>query len=300
MMKKWITATLCFVLLLTFAACRQEEEDSIRKRQKDTPRETTAETQAETTEETQPKMTLEQFVEQTKGIWIKEDSIDQMYGDQCSFSALVIGEDYICTAWYPGEFDRSGTIDGFKVLEENVFELPLVFEAGDYMGDYYPESTDTVTITFVEEGKLQAEYSGGYVLYLAYGGQDFEEANRTAGKLLKQQRQWEKMWEAWGDGTAQSPYMELMNYLAEVENGGHSQYFFNMGQVGDLEKELSALEQVLPEHLKDNLKEAYAAYLILEEQDDDNAQSTLNQCDSVVYEYEDELMDLLEQYAAQF
>ena len=181
-MKKWIAAFACIVFLLTLAAC-QQEEDSIRKRRKNTTKETvvtTAETTVETTAETEPEMTLEEFLVLTEGIWIQKDSINDMGGGQCSFSALVIGKEYICSAWYPGEYDRAGTIDGFEILGDNIYKIPLVFEAGEHMGDYYPESTSAVTFSFMDDGQLKVEYDSGYTAVLVYGGRDFDEANKTA------------------------------------------------------------------------------------------------------------------------
>ena len=45
--------------------------------------------------------------------------------------------------------------------------------------------------------------------------------------LTEDQRKWNKMWELWGDGNVESPYGEIMTYQSEINNGGHSQYFFN-------------------------------------------------------------------------
>lgn len=182
-MKKLIAIIMTLALLLTFSACAQQEEESTHRRRRRTTKqtvETTVETMVETTAETEPEMTLDEFIALTKGIWIEEDSVTYMNQNERSFTALVFGEDYICAAWYPGEYDRPGTIDGFNVLEENVFEIPLIFKAGEHMGDYLPESSATVTITILEDGRLMAEYDSGYCMVLVYGGQDFEEANRTA------------------------------------------------------------------------------------------------------------------------
>jgi len=38
-------------------------------------------------------------------------------------------------------------------------------------------------------------------------------------------RKWNRMWDLWVEGSAESPYSELMEYESEVNNGGHSQYF---------------------------------------------------------------------------
>ena len=108
--------------------------------------------------------------------------------------------------------------------------------------------------------------------------------------LNKEQLQWNKMWDLWVEEKADSPYAELMTYQSEINNGGHDQYFLNVENTSDLEKEISALEQVLSAELKDNLRKAYQAYLALEEnEDDEDAEETLEECDDTFYEYEEEI-----------
>ena len=106
------------------------------------------------------------------------------------------------------------------------------------------------------------------------------------------------MWELWEKGRADSPYAELMTYQSEVNNGGHDQYFFNVGNTGDLQKEMSVLETILPPTLQKNLKKAYDAHLILEDnEDDEQAEEVLEQCDDVFYETEEEINRILKGYA---
>ena len=113
------------------------------------------------------------------------------------------------------------------------------------------------------------------------------------------QKKWNKMWELWADGQADSPYCELMNYQGEVNNGGHYQYFDNTQNTGDLQKEMSVLETILPETLKLNLQRAYRAYLLLEENcDDDQAEEIMEQCDNMFYEKEDYINLALQNYAS--
>ena len=38
-----------------------------------------------------------------------------------------------------------------------------------------------------------------------------------------------KLWELWEAGKIDSPLAELMTYQAEINNGGHDQYFLNVG-----------------------------------------------------------------------
>lgn len=96
-----------------------------------------------------------------------------------------------------------------------------------------------------------------------------------------------KLWELWEAGKIDSPLAELMTYQAEINNGGHDQYFLNVGSKGSLSEEMAALESVLSAKLKRNLKKAHKAYLALEEdEDDEKAEETLEQCDDVFYENE--------------
>ena len=118
-------------------------------------------------------------------------------------------------------------------------------------------------------------------------------------ELNKEQLQWNKMWDLWVEEKADSPYAELMTYQSEINNGGHDQYFLNVENTSDLEKEISALEQVLSAELKDNSRKAYQAYLALEEnEDDEDAEETLEECDDTFYEYEEEINKALEEYAS--
>ena len=87
-------------------------------------------------------------------------------------------------------------------------------------------------------------------------------------ELTEEQLKWDKMWDLWSDGEAKSPYAELMTYQSEINNGGHSQYFFNIENNDDLSKEISALETILSNKLVANLHMAYKAYLILKENEE--------------------------------
>ena len=118
-------------------------------------------------------------------------------------------------------------------------------------------------------------------------------------ELTVEQQKWNKMWELWTEEKVETPYAELMTYQSEINNGGHSQYFTNVENIGDLQKEMSALEQILSKKLGINLKKAYKAYLVLEEnQDDEKSEETLEQCDDVFYENEEEINCALEEYAS--
>lgn len=129
---------------------------------------------------------------------------------------------------------------------------------------------------------------------------DFFKKKKTETGLTDEQLRWNKIWDLWAEGKAKSPYSELMTYDGEVNNGGHDQYFFNTGNSGDLENELSALKQLLPEEFIDNLNKAYQAYLVLEEdEENEEAEEVLEECDSFFYENEETITDILKTYASE-
>ena len=108
----------------------------------------------------------------------------------------------------------------------------------------------------------------------------------------------DKLWDMLTEEQAPSPYAELMTYQSEINNGGHDQYFLNVDNVSDLQKQLETLGGILPDMLKANLKRAYNAYLVLESnEDDEEASEILEQCDDVFYENESEINTILESYA---
>ena len=91
---------------------------------------------------------------------------------------------------------------------------------------------------------------------------------------------------------------ELMTYQSEVNNGGHLQYFDNLENVGDLQKEVSQLNRILPQILKDNLLKAYNAYLVMLKQDqDDETEIVFEKYDEIYYENEESINQLLEKYS---
>lgn len=116
-------------------------------------------------------------------------------------------------------------------------------------------------------------------------------------ELTEAQLKWNKIWELWTEEKAESPYAELMTYQSEVNNGGHSQYFCNVENVGDLQKEIAELERALPFDLNENLQKAYQAHLILEKTEDEKAEEIMERCDDAFYENEQIINQLLEKYA---
>lgn len=125
----------------------------------------------------------------------------------------------------------------------------------------------------------------------------FKDRKKSKKELTEREVSWNKMWDLWVQGEIPSPYNELMSYQSEVNNGGHDQYFLNTGNISDITKELSALSQILPHKLTENLNEAYRAYLVLEkDEDDEKAEAVLENCDEVFFKNEQEITDILEKY----
>ncbi len=93
--------------------------------------------------------------------------------------------------------------------------------------------------------------------------------------LTEEQIKWNKLCDLWAEEKLESPYQELMTYQSEINNGGHSQYFTNIENYGDIEKEMSVLHRVLSPELRINLQQAYQAYLILCEKEDKSAEEAI-------------------------
>ena len=122
---------------------------------------------------------------------------------------------------------------------------------------------------------------------------------KNKAELTDEQKKWNKMWDLWAEGRADSPYAELMTYQSEVDNGGHDQYFFNIENIGDLQKEMAVLDTVLPVKLRENLQNAYNTYLKpTNEESDEQTGTILSQYDNEFYEAEEEINCILREYAS--
>ena len=106
-----------------------------------------------------------------------------------------------------------------------------------------------------------------------------------------------KMWDMWADGQIESPFQDLMTYQSEVNNGGHSQFFFNLDNTDDVNAIVKETLSILPEVHKRNLEEAYSAYKKYNEVDDDKMEEIFDNCDDVFYENEELINEVLEKYA---
>ena len=118
--------------------------------------------------------------------------------------------------------------------------------------------------------------------------------------LTEENKQWNKMWDLWANGEIQSPYNELMTYQSEINNGGHGQYFVNTENTSDLLKEMSGLNSILSDTLKENLKTAYEAHLLLEQDEtNEEAEAVLEKCDDVFFQNEKDINAILESFCKQ-
>lgn len=122
---------------------------------------------------------------------------------------------------------------------------------------------------------------------------------KRKSELSREQKKWNKMWDLWAENRADTPYAEVMTYQSEVNNGGHDQYFLNVEQTGDLQAEISILENVLSEELRSNLLTAYDAYQMLaDKESDEEWEAILERCDDAFFKNEEEINRILKAYAA--
>lgn len=120
---------------------------------------------------------------------------------------------------------------------------------------------------------------------------------RKEEELPVQDQKWNKMWDLWVEGQAESPYAEIMEYDSEVNNGGHSQYFFNVANCGDVTAAAQVLSASLPEPLLSNFRRGYEALAAQKDICDDENDELFDQCDDVFYDNEQVLLDMLTEYA---
>ena len=110
----------------------------------------------------------------------------------------------------------------------------------------------------------------------------------------------DKMWDLWAVNKLDLPCAKLMKYESEVNNGGHSQYFFNVANCGDLAAEVEAVLSMLPEPLRENLARGYAAFSAQDDISDDVNDKLFEECDDVFYEHEQLIIDIIYETAKNF
>ena len=110
----------------------------------------------------------------------------------------------------------------------------------------------------------------------------------------------DKMWDLWAINKLDLPCAKLMKYEREVNNGGHSQYFYNVANCGELEAEVEAVLSMLPEPLRENLARGYAAFSEQDDISDDVNDDLFEECDDVFYEHEQLIIDIIYETAKNF
>ena len=110
----------------------------------------------------------------------------------------------------------------------------------------------------------------------------------------------DKMWDLWAINKLDLPCAKLMKYESEVNNGGHSQYFYNVANCGDLAVEVEAVLSMLPEPLRENLARGYAAFSEQDDISDDVNEELFEECDDLFYEHEQLIIDILYEAAKSF
>ena len=128
----------------------------------------------------------------------------------------------------------------------------------------------------------------------------FDLFKKKNNKPLTTDEKLNKMWELWAEEKLDLPCAKLMKYESEVNNGGHSQYFFNVANCGDLAVEVEAMLSMLPDPLRENLARGYAAFTAQENNDDDVNDELFEKCDDVFYQHEQLIIDMLYEAAKSF
>ena len=114
---------------------------------------------------------------------------------------------------------------------------------------------------------------------------------------LTAEERWNTIWELWEIGDLPSPLENLLTYESEVNNGGHSQYFFNVANGGDLAVEVEAVLSIQPEPLRENLARGYAAFSAQDDISDDVNDKLFEECDNIFYKHEQLIIDIIQEAA---
>lgn len=128
----------------------------------------------------------------------------------------------------------------------------------------------------------------------------FDKFKKKKEQPLTTDQKVNKMWELWGEDKLDLPCAKLMKYESEVNNGGHSQYFFNVANCGDLAVEVEAVLSMLPDPLRENLARGYAAFSEQDDISDDVNDEVFEECDDVFYEHEQDIIDIIYEAAKNF
>ena len=125
----------------------------------------------------------------------------------------------------------------------------------------------------------------------------FDIFKKKKEKPLTAEERWNRIWELWEMGDLPSPLSNLLTYESEVNNGGHSQYFFNVANGGDLHEEVKAVLSLLPQPLRENLSRGYAAFSAQKDISDGVNDALFEECDNIFYQYEQLIIDRIQKAA---
>ena len=125
----------------------------------------------------------------------------------------------------------------------------------------------------------------------------FDIFKKKTEKPITAEERWNRIWELWEIGDLLSPLENLLTYESEVNNGGHSQYFFNVANGGDLAVEVEAVLSMLPEPLRENLARGYAAFSEQNDISDDVNDELFEECDNIFYKHEQLIIDMIQEAA---
>lgn len=125
----------------------------------------------------------------------------------------------------------------------------------------------------------------------------FDIFKKKKEKPLTAEERWNRIWELWEIGDLLSPLENLLTYESEVNNGGHSQYFLNVANCGDLAAEVEAVLSILPEPLRKNLARGYAAFSAQDDISDNVNDELFEECDNIFYKHEQLIIDMIQEAA---
>lgn len=184
-MKKALLLALCLMLP---AGCADRKQASPAPTQASTEPVSVTEplpTTEPVTEATEPSteapkaLTFEDFLKQTRGVWVMEESVFPIHDELYCYSFVTFSEEVLGGGVYPGEGVRPGRIVGFRDLGEGRFKLEILYEAGDYMGEYLEEAMDTLTVRLEDDGSAVLQFEGYEEFVCFYGGTDLDAAQKT-------------------------------------------------------------------------------------------------------------------------
>lgn len=115
--------------------------------------------------------------------------------------------------------------------------------------------------------------------------------------LTDEQLKMEYLWEQWRLEEVPEPYNTIMTYYKEIKKEGHTRFFLNIAFCGEVEKAVEKIGALLPEILRDNLKNAYSHYVVLVNEENEETEKKIAECDKIFDENEQLLLDMIQEYA---